>query len=109
MRKKFGFKDFISKSLPLKINIPSYIPLTRKTFTNMSQIKKGMRLVYYNGVCGDILTRRSKIPNIVVVSSNFSPTSDIYVKTKGFAGLTVYLNKKEIFFYEEEKSLGRVR
>lgn len=113
MRKKFGFKDYIRKSFPLPTPILSYTPLTKRTLTDLTQIKKGMKLVGYLGLYGDLLKIRRGTPIIFTVTEDYrtaflQQSGNPFVKVKDSENHVWYVAKSEIFFYEEEKALGKV-
>jgi hypothetical protein len=61
-----------------------------------------MKIVYYMNSFGDFSIRRTNNPRITSIKEILHP--GIYIETT----TGVLLKENEIFFYEEEKALGRV-
>lgn len=108
-RTKYGFANFIIKTLPTTPPTPSlsileYTPLTKKSFTDTNQLKKGMKLIIYYTKDGLPSNRRTKIWHRGKLEAVIGLNTIKIIRERD----TYYVNFNKIFFYEEEKALGRV-
>lgn len=110
MRKKFGFKDFIAKSLPLNHptieNLSKWVHYTRKNFSP-TNLNKGDKCILYLTKNGELSSRRTKRPKVAIFLYNL-PSGFAEFKVSNSLHGTYLALHKEIFFYEEEKALGKL-